>query len=63
VCCPAPTRCNPDTDTAPIPLADAYIEELRQRIPDEVHNRILQMAEWGIPEDTYTFILSKTSIP
>ncbi len=60
---PGADRMYPDTDTAPIPLADKYIEELRKRIPEDISDRIQQMAEWGIPEDTYTFILSKNLYP
>ncbi len=60
---PGADRMYPDTDTPPIPLPDNYIEELRKRLPEDIFDRIRQMAKWGIPEDTYTFILSKNLFP
>jgi glutamyl-tRNA(Gln) amidotransferase subunit E len=60
---PGADRMYPDTDTAPIPLADSYIEELSKKIPDDISERIEQMAAWGVPEDAFTFILSKNLFP
>ncbi len=60
---PGPDRMYPDTDSPPIPLEDAYIEELKKRIPAEVSERYRQMKKWGIPEDTYFYILSNNLYP
>lgn len=60
---PGADRMYPDTDSAPIPLTDDYIEKLRERLPSEVIERYKQMKEWGIPEDTYTYIFKKNLYP
>ena len=60
---PGADRMYPDTDSAPIPLKDEYIEELRKRLPDEIIDRYHQLVKWNIPEDTYTYIFSKNYFP
>lgn len=60
---PGADRMYPDTDSPPIPLEDEYIEELKKRIPADVSERYLQMKKWGIPEDTYTYILRNNLYP
>ena len=60
---PGKNRMYPDTDSAPIPLRDEQIEEIRAKLPDYVSGRIKQMKKWGIPEDTYKYILSKNLYP
>jgi glutamyl-tRNA(Gln) amidotransferase subunit E len=60
---PGADRMYPDTDSAPIPLSTDYIEKLREGIPEDVIDRFHKMQDWGIAEDTYTFILSKNLYP
>lgn len=60
---PGADRMYPDTDSAPIPLEDKDINEIRGRIPQDTVERFRQMREWGVPEDTYTYILSKNLFP
>lgn len=60
---PGADRMYPDTDSAPIPLEDAYIDELREHLPVDVIDNYKQMKAWNIPEDTYTFIFSKNLFP
>ncbi|MFH0760414.1 MAG: Glu-tRNA(Gln) amidotransferase subunit GatE [Bacteroidota bacterium] len=60
---PGADRMYPDTDSAPIPLDDDYIDKLRLNIPVPVCDRISQMREWGIPSDTYHFLLKKNMVP
>lgn len=60
---PGADRMYPDTDSKPIPLAEEYIQKLSQNIPKDISERINQMIDWGIPEDTYTYILSKNLYP
>lgn len=60
---PGADRMYPDTDSAPIPLEDEYIETLRKRLPEEVIDRYHKMQQWGIPEDTYTYIFKKNLFP
>jgi len=60
---PGADRMYPDTDSAPIPLEDKYIESLNQEVPTEVIDRYKQMKKWHIPEDTYSYIFSKNLFP
>ncbi len=60
---PGADRMYPDTDSAPIPLEDAYIEELRSQLPEEVISHYQQLKHWDVPEDTYTYIFSKNLYP
>lgn len=60
---PGADRMYPDTDSAPIPLDDDYIDKLRLTLPVPVCDRISQMREWGIPSDTYRYLLKKNMVP
>jgi glutamyl-tRNA(Gln) amidotransferase subunit E len=53
----------PDTDSAPIPLENNYIDELSKKLPSDVIDRYNQLQKWGIPEDTYTFIFRNNLFP
>ncbi len=60
---PGADRMYPDTDSAPIPLPDAHIEELRKNLPTDIIDRYHQLRQWKIPEDTYTYIFSRNHFP
>ena len=60
---PGADRMYPDTDSAPIPLEDEYIENLRKNLPEDIIERYKQLKAWGVPEDTYTYIFSKNYFP
>ncbi len=61
---PGADRMYPDTDSAPIPLENNYIEKLKKNIPtDDIIDRFNQLKKWNIPEDTYTYILKKNHYP
>jgi glutamyl-tRNA(Gln) amidotransferase subunit E len=60
---PGPDRMYPDTDSPPIPLEEDHIEFLRKDLPMDISDRYCQMKEWTIPEDTYTYLLSKNLVP
>jgi glutamyl-tRNA(Gln) amidotransferase subunit E len=60
---PGADRMYPDTDSAPIPLEDSFIDKLSKEIPKEVIDRYNQLRQWGIPEDTFTYIFSKNYYP
>ncbi|PKP52979.1 MAG: Glu-tRNA(Gln) amidotransferase GatDE subunit E [Bacteroidetes bacterium HGW-Bacteroidetes-1] len=60
---PGADRMYPDTDSAPIPLEDSHIDELRLNIPDDIIVRYKQLKAWEVPEDTYTYIFSKNLFP
>lgn len=60
---PGADRMYPDTDSAPIPLADSYIEDLRSKLPTDVIDRYHQLKEWKVPTDTYTYLFKKNLYP
>jgi glutamyl-tRNA(Gln) amidotransferase subunit E len=60
---PGRDRMYPDTDSEPIPLTDEYIMNLSKNVPVYVSERYQQLKGWGIPEDTYRYLLSKNLVP
>ncbi len=60
---PGADRMYPDTDSAPIPLEDDFIDRLSHTLPTEIIDRYHQLKAWGIPEDTFTYIFSKNLFP
>lgn len=60
---PGRDRMYPDTDSEPIPLTNEYIGKLSGRIPVNIADRFHQLKEWGIPGDTYKYLLSKNLVP
>ncbi len=60
---PGADRMYPDTDSMPIPLESSHIDNLAKTIPNDVHERLAQMIKWGIPADTYHYLLSKNLFP
>jgi glutamyl-tRNA(Gln) amidotransferase subunit E len=60
---PGRDRMYPDTDSEPIPLTDEYINQLSEKVPVYVSERYHQLKGWGIPEDTYKYLLSKNLVP
>lgn len=60
---PGSDRMYPDTDSAPIPLTDEYIRKLGENLPVDVSERYSQLKNWGIPADTYRYLLSRNMVP
>ncbi len=60
---PGADRMYPDTDSAPIPLDEAYIEKLRERLPVDIWHRFEQLAQMQIPEDAHAFLLRRNLVP
>ncbi|MFA5970907.1 MAG: Glu-tRNA(Gln) amidotransferase subunit GatE [Lentimicrobiaceae bacterium] len=60
---PGADRMYPDTDSAPIPLENEYIELLGKNKPEEVISRYQRLNEWVVPEDCYTYIFRKNLFP
>lgn len=60
---PGADRMYPDTDSAPIPLDDNYIEKIKKRIPPSVSERYSQLKAWNVPEDTYVYLLRNNLVP
>lgn len=60
---PGADRMYPDTDSAPIPLENDYIESLGKNLPEEVVVRYQRLKNWNVPEDCYTYIFKKNLFP
>ena len=60
---PGPDRMYPDTDSAPIPITDEMIDGIRARLPVEVRQRVVQLTDWGVPEDVFPFLLKLNLVP
>ncbi|HNS47505.1 MAG TPA: hypothetical protein PKH94_09715, partial [Bacteroidales bacterium] len=60
---PGADRMYPDTDSAPIPLDDDFIEHAGKELPPDIMDRYRQLREWQVPEDTYTYIFSRNRYP
>jgi glutamyl-tRNA(Gln) amidotransferase subunit E len=60
---PGADRMYPDTDSAPIPLENEYIEALGKNQPQEVVVRYKRLRNWNIPEDCYDYIFKKNLFP
>lgn len=56
---PGPDRMYPDTDSAPIPIEESQIEQQRNALPVDIADRITQLRNWRVPEDTYTFLFKR----
>jgi len=60
---PGADRMYPDTDSAPIPLENDYIESLKEGLPEDIIDSYNKLKAWEIPEDSYTYIFSKDYFP
>jgi len=60
---PGADRMYPDTDSAPIPLENDYIDKLSKNLPSDVIERYNQLKKWKVPEDTFTFIFRNNLYP
>lgn len=60
---PGADRMYPDTDSAPIPLANDYIDEIAKRVPSNLSERYQQMIKWNVPSDTYNYIFTNNLYP
>lgn len=60
---PGADRMYPDTDSAPLPLDNNEVEDIKNNLPIDVSERFKQLRSWNIPTDTYTYILSKNLVP
>lgn len=60
---PGADRMYPDTDSAPIPLEQKYIDSLSKNLPSEIIDRYNQLKKWNVPEDAFTFIFRNNLYP
>jgi len=47
---PGADRMYPDTDSAPIPLEDDYIDSLSKNLPEDIIDRFNQLRKWNVPD-------------
>lgn len=60
---PGADRMYPDTDSAPIPLANSYIEGLRKNVPTDIIDRYNKLIAWNVPESYNTYIFKNNLFP
>ncbi|MEG2017114.1 MAG: Glu-tRNA(Gln) amidotransferase subunit GatE [Clostridium sp.] len=60
---PGADRMYPDTDSAPISIDESLINQLQKHLPNHVNNRIQQLRNWKVPEDTYFYLLRNNLVP
>jgi glutamyl-tRNA(Gln) amidotransferase subunit E len=60
---PGADRMYPDTDSAPIPIDESAIEEIRAALPVSIDTCRTQMRDWKIPVDCQPFILKRALFP
>ncbi|MDP8232310.1 MAG: hypothetical protein P9L91_06540, partial [Candidatus Zophobacter franzmannii] len=54
---PGADRMYPDTDSAPIPIEEKFIEDIREQLPKHLQEQIALLQDWDAPEDTYNYLL------
>jgi glutamyl-tRNA(Gln) amidotransferase subunit E len=59
---PGRDRMYPDTDSQPIPVTTEMLERLGRDLPVDIAERFRQMKDWGLPEDTWHYLLSKNLV-
>lgn len=59
---PGRDRMYPDTDSQPIPVTSEMLGRLGRNLPADVALRFRQMKDWGIPEDTWHYLLSRNLV-
>lgn len=60
---PGAERMYPDTDSAPIPISNEYLEKIAQNLPVPLNKRFQQLNSWNVPKDTYTYLLRNNLVP
>jgi len=60
---PGPDRMYPDTDSAPIPISQGFIDRVRRQLPVGVAQRLAQLKAWDVPEDAFHFLLRHNLVP
>jgi glutamyl-tRNA(Gln) amidotransferase subunit E len=60
---PGPDRMYPDTDSAPIPIEESFIEKCRANLPRDLDNRWARLREWQVPGDLHVYMLRHRLVP
>lgn len=59
---PGADRMYPDTDSAPISISQEQIDKIKNNLPPGVDQRLKQLSEWKVPEDSYSYLLRNNLI-
>lgn len=59
---PGRDRMYPDTDSQPFPVTNEMLERFASDLPVDIAERFRQMKDWGLPEDTWHYLLSKNLV-
>ena len=60
---PGPDRMYPDTDSAPIPIPETWIEEVRSALPPSLAEATRRLADWNLPEEVRPYFLRRNLVP
>ncbi|MEW5795238.1 MAG: Glu-tRNA(Gln) amidotransferase subunit GatE [Candidatus Zixiibacteriota bacterium] len=60
---PGPDRMYPDTDSAPIAIANDHIERIRARLIDVLPDWLHRLRMWGVPSDTHRYLIRREIVP
>ncbi|MFH1686660.1 MAG: Glu-tRNA(Gln) amidotransferase subunit GatE [bacterium] len=60
---PGADRMYPDTDSAPISIGNERIEAIARHLRLDVAERMSQLAAWGVPGDTHSYLLKRDLLP
>ena len=60
---PGPDRMYPDTDSAPIPIENEYIETIENRMIATMPRWLDTLREWDVPDDAHYYLIMHGLIP
>lgn len=60
---PGPDRMYPDTDSAPLPIADHEIDQIRSGLAPDASEHMAQLARWKIPTHLFEYLLARNRVP
>ncbi len=60
---PGPDRMYPDTDSAPIPIENEYIETIQNRTTAVMPEWLEKLRAWNVPEDTHYYLITRGLVP
>ena len=59
---PGPDRMYPDTDSAPIPISESWIEEIRSDLPRSIEDRRRDLESWHVPAHIRPYLLRRNLV-
>jgi glutamyl-tRNA(Gln) amidotransferase subunit E len=60
---PGADRMYPDTDSAPIPIEESFINGIKENLPKYLSEQIALLQEWNAPADTVNYLLRNNLVP